>query len=410
MKISEILVCKSIALLWFWVEWKANLQFLHSIKYSWTIDILKNDKQFVSLDRYDLLIKSPWISKYKNKEILLACQNWKLTSSTEIFLNNAKWKFIWITWTKWKSTVSTLIFKIFLEKYWDKVELVWNIWNPIISHIFWDTDKYYIIEFSSYQIEDLKWILLDKWVLINVFPDHQDYHNWFENYKLAKENIFNISKEVIFLKNWKYFLSKKWINKEIDIAKISNIDFSKVLLKWEHNKSNIIFCLILAHYYWIGLDLSLNVIYWFRGLDYRLQETKYKERIWINDSISTTPESTLAWVKVYEKNLEWIILGWNDRWYDFSNLIEYLSGIVNLKAIALLPENDKKNFELIKKYFKKDIKIIKSSSMPEIVEFLFKNTSACSAILLSTASPSYNLYKNYMAQWDDFIKCVKNLF
>lgn len=401
MKIKSILSCNNIAILWFWVEWKANFDFLKKINFEWEITILENDSQFINLDKYDLLIKSPWISKYVNKELEILISKWKVISWTEIFLNNAKWTFIWVTWTKWKSTTATLIYKLLKEKFWANTELIWNIWNPAISYVFWAEEKVYILELSSYQLEDLKWKLLDIWVLVNIFPDHLDYHWWFENYKKAKENIINISKEIIYFKDLEFDNVRKNI--------LSDFNFSKVKLKWEHNLNNITLALIVALKFDIDIITCEKVIELFNGLPYRLEEFEFKNRLWINDSISTTPESTLAWVKVYENNLWWIVLWWKDRGYDFTNLIKYLSKIKTLNAIVLLPENDDKIHNLINDIFTIKPKILKSKNMSEIVNFLYDNTSNNSIILFSTASPSYNLYKNYMYQWDDFINNVKML-
>jgi len=405
LKINNIKSCKQIAIVWYWIEWKANYKFLQDINFLWNIEIFKNDRNLRNLKKFDLIIKSPWISKHKNIEILKLQKLWRISSSTDIFLNNAKWKFIAITWTKWKSTCSSILYSILKSKYWDNIKLIWNIWHPAISEILSsNTNDIFVFELSSYQIEDLKWKYFDLGLLINIFPDHLDYHLWFDNYKKAKKNIFNISKKVIY-KNKGNFLNKE--NNKDRAIEVNQIDKTKIKAKGDHNISNMQFAIIAAKSFWIDLNQCLKVIYDFKPLKYRLEEIDIWNKIWVNDSISTTPESTLAWIKVYEDVLEWIILWWKDRWYDFNNLIDYLSSLDTLKAIVLLPENNKKILNIINKVFKRKIDIFESSNMKDIIEFLDTKCWIKSAILLSTASPSYNLYENYIKQWEDFIKNIK---
>ena len=408
MKLKNILNLKNIAIAWYWIEWKANHKFLNDIKFKWSIDILNSDKDFSNLQKYDLILKSPWISKYKYKEIFELSKIWKVSSSTEIFLNNAKWKFIAITWTKWKSTTSSITYSILKFKFWKNAKLIWNIWTPAISQLIWSkSDDIFVIELSSYQIEDLKWVSIDLGILVNIFPDHLDYHDWFDNYRKAKGNMFKISKKTIYKDENNFFSKVKWKKSIIKQIRINN---AKIRLKWDHNKSNIQFAIIAAKQFWVNVNTCLETIVNFKWLPCRLQELKMWNKIWVNDSISTTPESTIVWVKVYQEVIEWIILWGKDRWYDFESLIIYLSKIPKLKAIALLPENNKKILTLIIKIFQRKPKILESSNMKKIIEFLDSYTWKNSAILLSTASPSYNLYENFLKQWEDFEQNIKSHF
>lgn len=416
MDIKRILGWSNIAILGFWKEWRAVFDYLRQINYQWSVKILDQKEEnwaFDSLWDYDLLIKSPWISRYLNEWIKKEYLKWKLTSWTEIFLSNCKWKIIWITWTKWKSTVSSLLYSMLNNQFWNKVKLIWNIWEAAISYLQNDNkDNIYIIELSSYQIEDLmindtkksdmnskKWeYLLDYGILVNIFPDHLDYHMWFENYKKAKMNIYNISKEVISFNDTQAFN-----------IYLNEFDFSIFKLKWGHNRNNILLAIDIAKRLWVSSSNTQKVINEFVPLNHRLQEFNFANRVWVNDSISTTPESTLAGVKVYKDTIQWIILWWLDRWYDFNELIIYLSQLKNLWAIVLLPDNNEKILKLIKDKFVVLPKIFQSKDMLAIVHFLYNNSTRNWVIALSTASPSYNLYKNFEEQWNDFIEKIKLL-
>ena len=103
-----------------------------------------------------LFLKALGISPYNNPELLEVKE--KITSQAEILADNFEWKIIWITWTKGKSTTSTLLYEI-LKELWYKVKLVWNIWNPTLDEIdLLSNEKYdYIVyELSSYMLENLE--------------------------------------------------------------------------------------------------------------------------------------------------------------------------------------------------------------------------------------------------------------
>ena len=136
-----------IAILGFWKEGKSTLSFLLRLWISeenitildknnshidnQCVNIISWDNYLDNLADYELIIKSPGISPYHDK--IKPYRN-KLTSQTEIFFNNYKGKTIWITGTKGKSTISTLIYKTLLGVDYN-IKLVGNIWNPVLDEI-----------------------------------------------------------------------------------------------------------------------------------------------------------------------------------------------------------------------------------------------------------------------------------
>lgn len=376
---------KTIAICWYWKEWMACERYFRELG----LDVKIFDKVFNNLDNFDLIVKSPWISRHNNPEFSAIFKKWKLTSWSQIFLDNCKGKVIGITWTKWKSTVSGLIFNILVNSGID-AELVWNWGYPALDYIK-SKAKIFIFELSSYQIEDLRGPLLDTWVIINLFPDHLDYHWWFEQYQNAKENIYSISQEVI---DTRYIQLPDF-----------DVDYSKFKLKWTHNHNNLNLAIKVAKKYWATQAWIQATINTFAPLPHRLNEIMALDRLWIDDSISTTPESSMEAIKVYKDSLSWIILWGLNRGYCYNSICAMLNQIPSLKAIALLPDTQ----DIIEKLIDKKITILKSQDMKEIVKFLALNSSSGWTILLSTAAPSYNLYKNFEEQSEDFINSINNL-
>lgn len=440
-----------VAILWYWVEGKSTLKYLQKL---WVgdITILDKNKQEVkwvkfnywdnyldNLDKFDYIIKSPWISPYLNNLMIYSD---KLTSQIEIFLSNYKWKVIWITGTKWKSTTSTLLY-LSLKNAWYNVKLVWNIWTPVLDEIdinWWEKYDYIVYEMSSYMLE---WNTpnLYIWYLNNIYDCHLDWHNWRENYHKSKINILRNSKTKISniqcwnftksIENIKFYwewtdltYKNKWFYfKDKLILKDQNIK-----LKWPHNRDNILW--IISILLQIKKDkfcsswVFSRLLNWlketlenFKWLPHRLEEIwYYKEILFIDDAIATTPESTIWAIKTYEQKIWTLFLWWYDYWYTYDKLI---GTIIEYKIsnIVLFPESWEEIFWDLSKYkynkeFKKNIKwldilFLKTKSMEQAVVFGYKNTKAWNICLLSNAAASYGLWSSYIEKWNEFQKYVK---
>ncbi|MCX6712121.1 MAG: Mur ligase family protein, partial [Candidatus Vogelbacteria bacterium] len=111
------------------------------------------------------------------------------TTGTNIFLSRNKNLVIGVTGSKGKSTTASLIYEI-LKAGGKKVKLLGNIGQPMLQYLeeVKDEDEILVIEFSSYQLEDIKFSP-NIAVATNLFPEHLDYHNGLANYYEAKKNI-----------------------------------------------------------------------------------------------------------------------------------------------------------------------------------------------------------------------------
>ena len=453
MKISEIKKYDKIAILGYWKEGKSTLRFLKKL---WVKDIAILDKKEIlekedwifyqtwenylkNISDFDLVIKTPWISPYLNN--LLKYKD-KIISSVDIFLNNYSWKVIGITWTKGKSTTSTVLY-LTLQNAWYKVKLVWNIWDPVLDEIdilAWESYDYVVFELSSYMLEGLIWQLYI-WYINNVYICHYDWHFWAENYNNAKRNILEIAKHKvanvqikekfsdlsnvrffwvwtdIFYKDEKFFLNWEVV-----------LEDRNFLLKWEHNRINI--CWIIAIISQIVADkhnstwILHKLINWlketlesFNWLPHRIQDIwTYKWITFVDDAIATTPDSTKAAINTFWDKLWTIFLWGQDSWFDFSELVNIISNS-NIKNLVLFPDTwlkifwDLSTFDFDKKYeFKfrdKFFNIFKTKSMESAVKFAYEFTEKWKICLLSTASPSFSVWNSYIEKWTQFQEFVK---
>ncbi len=150
-------------------------------------------------------------------------------------------------------------------------------------------------------------------------------------------------------------------------------------------------------------DVICRAITTFKSLPHRLEKVgEYKEITFYDDAISTTPESTIAALKALP-NTNTIFLGGEDRGYNFAALEQAIleSRITN---VVLFPTSGARIFTTRPK----NITFLETSSMQEAVTFAYKQTKKGTICLLSTASPSYSVWKNFEEKGDEFKKWVRS--
>ena len=136
---------------------------------------------------------------------------------------------------------------------------------------------------------------------------------------------------------------------------------------------------------------------------------EFKGIIFYDDAISTTPESTIAGLEALS-NVGTVFLGGTDRGYDFDELARKIFE-KNVSNLVLFPESGESILKSVRKIAKKNRKvpprILETKNMKEAVEFACVNTPKGAICLLSTASPSYSLWKNFEEKGDLFQQFVK---
>jgi len=476
MKLEE-LKNKRIAILWFWKEGRSTFIFLLKLgiteitildkntscfpdeyisnseiplskiddflNCSWIIDehLTDIDKRSISIITgeayidhlwdFDVIFKTPGISPFDTH---IEPYRDRLSSQTDLFFQNYTGKTIWVTATKGKSTISTILYKA-LQKAGLKVKLVGNIWTPVLDEvniIHPDKDDMYdfiIYELSSYMLDTLQ-PSLDIAILGNIYTDHLDWHLNQENYRRAKLNLLKNSHHKVinanlressdiikdenthfFWTQWDYY-AKDW---DFFIWDTKVMDESDVKIKWTHNTINITSIIGVFHILWLDIEYLTKVTVMFGWLPHRLEDIwTYKWITFIDDAISTIPQSTIAALKTYRDSVWVLFLWWTDRGYDFKQLAKYIHDN-EIKNLVFFPPSWSRIKEEIHCYIDffdgsdsldNNYNILETSSMAEAVEFAYKHWKPWDICLLSTASPSYSIWKNFEAQWEEFKKEV----
>ena len=357
------------------------------------------------LNSFSVIIKSPGIPPYQIKK--------KYTTPTNIFFSNIKNLTIGVTGSKGKSTTATLIYQI-LKQAGKKVALLGNIGKPAIEVFLKKINPktIFVLELSSYQLNDIH-VSPHIAVITTLFPEHLDYHQTLENYYQAKKNLIRYSqKDSYFVYLSKYRLLNKWAQhfkgKSIDASSTLPFKINNPKIIGQHNIDNIKLVYQVAKIFKIDDKTIKKTIDNFNPLPYRLQFIgKFKDIEFYNDALSTTPESTIAAIKSLGK-IGAIFLGGLDRGYNFNPLVSLIIK-KRIPVVVLFPSSGERIYQLLIKKINKSYhpKILQTNSMAKAVKFTYKQTPKNTVCLLSTASPSYSLWKNYQEKGDLFQKFAK---
>lgn len=376
-----------------------------------------------NLDSYDVIMKSPGISfagmdttKYREK----------IKSQLELLLEFFDVFTIGITGTKGKSTTSSLIYNM-LKNQGKNVMLLGNIGVPVFECIEnLNNDTILVLEMSSHQLEFMSHSP-NIAILLNVFEEHLDHYDSFEQYAEAKCNIYKFQKEKdYFLYNVDNETLKRLVNNPIgktykvslkgstksDIyLKGDTVYFeNKPIynkneernLKGEYNLNNIMFVLGVSEILNLDIKKTKETIANFKTLEHRLELVgTYNGIIFYDNAIATIPMATIEAVKAL-KEVDTLIIGGMDRGIDYTEFVEFLNNS-EIRNIICMP---KTGHDIAKKLKKDKVNVVET--LEEAVKVAKDKTEKGKICLLSPAAASYGFFKNFEEKGDIFKKLVRN--
>lgn len=376
----------------------------HAIRCAWQV----GDEWLRALDAFDVLIKSPGIPSLSQ----LTAHSAQLTSSVQIFLDSiadSGATVIGVTGSKGKSTTASLLAAI-LRAAGRDVHLVGNIGEPSIAHI-GDAHRetIFVHELSSYMLEQLT-TSPQIAVITSFFPDHLDHHGSEVAYLEAKTRIAQFQHEgdsVYFAAHspGAATIASHGAGRKVPVeAEDCPIDLGETRLIGEHNRSNVALAWRVVQDLGVSRDTAVQAIRTFEPLPHRLQSLGMIDGIeWVDDAISTTPESAIAALDALDERVRTIILGGMDRGYDFEPLALRLRDS-HVQAAILFPGSGPR-IRLALKRHAPGLTLIDVETMDDAV----REARACTPqqtppgiVLLSPASPSYGMYKNFEEKGDVF--------
>lgn len=406
MTLAELATKKRILLLGYGVEGKATEAFLRANLPGVHIDTAdkKDGPTYLNRqERYDLVIKTPGIPKRLVRV--------SYTTATNIFFANVKGQTIGITGSKGKSTTASLIYEI-IRRERKSVHLVGNIGTPLLTALMSARGKetIYVCELSSYQLDDFRHSPHIA-VMTNFFAEHMDYHGSVNAYWRAKTNI------VAFQGAHDFFVYNPAVPKLRTLASrvrsraipfIDRLPFPRrdTPLLGAHNYDNVRAAVTVGGIVGVSVSAMQQAVKAFKPLPHRLEKVgAYKGITFYDDAIATTPQATLAALKSLP-HIGTIFFGGQDRGYDFRPLVNEVLDR-KIPNVVLFPDSGEAVYALFQRSGKPLPRLLKTKLMKEAVQFAFGNTPTGTVCLLSCASPSYSLWKNFEEKGNQFQHFVK---
>lgn len=359
-----------------------------------------------------------------------------ITSEIEMLMKLALCKIIGVTGTEGKTTTSSIIYAIVKEAGYT-CYLGGNIGNPIFTKLNTITENDIIVlEMSSFQLMEMD-VSPNISLVTNIFPDHLNVHKDMDEYIDSKKNIFmhQNSDDLVVLNydneitrnferdvkgNVVFFSSKEDLNDGYIYDKNSGnivlckngvksniINKSDIKLRGIHNYENICAALAVTASL-VDTKTQVKAIKEFIGVEHRLEFVREIDGVkYYNDSIGTSPASTIAGLNAFDENIV-LLAGGSDKGLDYTEIGEKIAEKVG--TLILCGPTSK----IIEKATKdalhgKQINIIYVKNMQEAVLKAKENAKPGDIVLLSPASASFDLYKNFAERGNIFKEIVNKI-
>lgn len=373
----------------------------------------------------EIIVKSPGIPEKAPLIQILREKGKYLISEVEFAAQHCTGKIIAITGSNGKTTTTSLVYHL-LKDAGLHVEVGGNIGRSFAELVATTQADWYVLEVSSFQLDDIDRFCPDIAVLTNITPDHLDRYNYeLVNYAKAKFRIAeNQGSHHPFLLNLgdpftQQFLpafqakqigfsQEKMLNSQaylqgekLIVDEFGDFDFEQMQLLGKHNQINTLAALLCVRETGVSsesLQASLNT---FRPIPHRLEPVgKVKGAHFINDSKATNVDAVYYALESMKHPTIWMAGG-----VDKGNEYAVLKTLVKekVKHIIVLGAGKEKfaeNFTNIPQSW--------AGSMEDAMEIAEKHAEAEDRVLLSPACASFDLFKNYEDRGDQFRRWVEN--
>jgi UDP-N-acetylmuramoylalanine--D-glutamate ligase len=380
----------------------------------------------------DLIIKSPGIPESAPIMKKIRATGISVLSEIEYAAQFSHAQFIAITGSNGKTTTSLLTYYL-LQKLGLNVGLAGNIGDSLAKQVVKDQYDFYVVELSSFQLDDMQDFKADIAIMLNITPDHLDRYEYnFQNYINSKFKIVqNMTKQNYFIYNSDdKVISDNLCSRQIDpalialslssqkyfgaLATLDQLSFSlnqkftipteHIPLKGKHNMINAMAAISVASLLGFEKNQIEQAIVGFQNAPHRLEPIGVLDGVeYINDSKATNVDSVWYALDSFPKPIVWIA-GGVDKGNDYSLLTDLVKDRV--KALVCMGTD---NTALHKAFDSVVDTIVDASSIQEAVEKASYLAESGDVVLLSPACASFDLFKNYIDRGDQFKKLVHEL-
>ncbi|MAR43007.1 MAG: UDP-N-acetylmuramoyl-L-alanine--D-glutamate ligase [Flavobacteriaceae bacterium] len=399
-----------------------------------SIDYEENQHSIDKIIKAEKIIKSPGIDQKSDLIVDIKNNGNVIISEIEFGFSQTDSKIIGVTGSNGKTTTATMIYHI-LKKSGFNVALAGNIGRSFSESIAEQNHQIYVLEISSFQLDNIIDFSADISVITSISPDHLDRYNYdFDQYIKAKLKItLNQSTNQFLIFNSDDMELKKAVKKyaqnaiqfpygfnspkgdlvttvkkkSIIVKEKKNINMYDTLnfsLKGRHNLLNAMAAVSVARLLKVSNKCIRDSLISFSNVEHRLEEVlKIQNITYINDSKATNVNATFYALESMEGQTVWIVGGIDKG----NNYIELLPLVrEKVKSIICIGLDNEKIIESFSPVV--DV-LVETQSMSEAVKIAHKLANKKDYVLLSPACASFDLFKNFEDRGNQFKQAVRNL-
>ncbi len=385
----------------------------------------------------DEVIKSPGIPETAPMIVKLREKGTPVISEIEFAARYTDAKMICITGSNGKTTTTSLIYDMLLRAGLN-VGLAGNIGASLALQVAHEKKDYYVIELSSFQLDNMYDFRANIAILLNITPDHLDRYNYdFQNYVNAKFRITqNQTKDDAFVywaedpvidreikkmnpsaTLYPFSLNGKAHNETVNAAYIEgnnlvveaaqealSIPVDEIRIQGRHNQLNSMAASIAAQILNIRNSTIRESLQQFAGVSHRLQYVATVRGVrYINDSKATNVNS--CWYALESmKTPVVLILGGKDKGNDYSEIDELVKEKCHTLVFMGLH-----NEKLIEHFAPLGIPYVSTDNLHDAVQACYHAAKEGDSVLLSPCCASFDLFHSYEDRGDQFMTAVRKL-
>ena len=385
--------------------------------------------------RSDFIILSPGVPSDLPELLEARTRNIPVYSEVELAYRFLKGRLIGVTGSNGKTTTASLIGKIFETAGLDCV-VAGNIGAPLIQSLNPSTGSAppsttYVVELSSFQLENIEQFRCDVAMILNVSPDHQDRYRDFNDYLSAKKQIFlnqsggqyavlnaddphtlkmvadrramtvlfsrtQVLRQGVFLHDQRIKIA--WKGEKIDLMAAGEIR-----LRGSHNLENVLAATAAGFLCGVDQEAMAETFRDFAGVEHRLEPVLNLGGVgFYNDSKATNIQSTLQALRAFSEPLV-LIMGGLDKGADFSALAPLMNQKVK-RLILLGAAGDR-----IEAALGEDVPTIRAREMGQAVQMAYEHAVSGDVVVLSPGCASFDMFEDFEDRGRVFKEAVQAL-
>ncbi|UGS35592.1 UDP-N-acetylmuramoyl-L-alanine--D-glutamate ligase [Capillimicrobium parvum] len=372
-----------------------------------------------ALSRCDVVVRSPGISRYRDEVLELQAAGVQLTTATNLwFAEHHDEHVIGITGTKGKSTTASLVERL-VTAAGAHAELAGNIGRPLLDLLHPQRPPdVWVVELSSYQAADLRFSP-EVAVVVNLFREHVDWHGSEAVYYADKLNILRHRPRVAILNGRDARLVELagevpsvlfGVQAGYDVEEGAVVRDGRTVVRMdhtallgEHNALNVAAALAAADAAgWPAADPEAALA-GFEPLAHRLQTVIDDGAVrFVDDSISTTPESSAAALRALPGRPLALIVGGHDRGQDFAALADAVAEHGRVRRVVGVPDNGERALAAITARCGDAVEARMAHGLDEAVGLAHGAVYRGGVVLLSPAAPSFGHFRDFTERGERF--------